>query len=373
MIDNIAVKYFKCFRDSKFDLRSLTVISGMNSAGKSTVLQSLILLSDLLNDDLLQATVNLNRTGLRLGSAGEILNEYAPDNALSFGVTSGVERLEVVLEQVARTDLSFNLKSLTLAKGRSRFRYDPLRKTRTSLSGNVIQSLENLKWISSDRLGPRDLFPLKDIRALRSVGCDGRDAASRLFWLQENPVIDGLTLDHVPNTLYHQLQARLSEIFPGAEFKISRPDNGLSVALRFRASKKSDFRRLSNVGYGYSQIFPILVELLTAKIGDIVLIENPEVHLHPKAQQQLSFFIAQSAMAGVQVVVETHSDHVLNGVRLAVHRKVLDPNQVFLHFLSRNLDGEIVMESPLFRPNGKLSSWPDGFFDQYDIALSELL
>lgn len=121
------------------------------------------------------------------------------------------------------------------------------------------------------------------------------------------------------------------------------------------------------MGFGLTQVFPIIVAALSAKAGDILLVENPEVHLHPAGQALMGQFLSQVAGAGIQVIVETHSDHILNGVRRAVKSEGLPPNQVAIHFFRpRTLEGGAQVISPQIDKTGNLDTWPDGFFDQFD-------
>jgi len=106
------------------------------------------------------------------------------------------------------------------------------------------------------------------------------------------------------------------------------------------------------------------------------LLENPEAHLHPRGQSQMGNLLAQAAAQGVQIILETHSDHVLNGIRLAVHDGKLDPDATRLHFFQiRESQGQFVSEvvSPQMNRRGKLNKWPDGFFDEWDNSLESLL
>ena len=100
------------------------------------------------------------------------------------------------------------------------------------------------------------------------------------------------------------------------------------------------------------------------------MIENPEVHLHPAGQTAMGVFLSEVAAAGVQVVIETHSDHVLNGIRRAVKSRMLASGDVALHFFQPRLEGETQegpqVQSPVVDANGNIDSWPDGFFDQFD-------
>ena len=107
-----------------------------------------------------------------------------------------------------------------------------------------------------------------------------------------------------------------------------------------------------------------------------MLIENPEAHLHPKGQFMMGELIARAASAGIQVIVETHSDHVLNGIRVAVHDKVINPDSLKIHFFSRLEEAgrmKSKVESPVIDKNGRLDQWPEGFFDEWDKSLERLL
>ena len=106
--------------------------------------------------------------------------------------------------------------------------------------------------------------------------------------------------------------------------------------------------------------------------GTLCLIENPEAHLHPRGQTRLAELAARAAAAGVQVFIETHSDHFLDGVRLAVRDGLISPDQTAVHYFERR-DGRTVVTSPEIDADGFLPHWPEGFFDQRDDNLARLL
>ena len=133
-----------------------------------------------------------------------------------------------------------------------------------------------------------------------------------------------------------------------------------------RTSEDTDFHRPVNVGFGLTQVLPIVVAALSANSHDILLIENPEVHLHPAGQALMGQFLADVASAGVQVIIETHSDHILNGIRRAVRSKILKPDQATLHFFRPRKDNQSQVISPQLDETGNVDIWPEGFFDQYD-------
>ena len=140
-----------------------------------------------------------------------------------------------------------------------------------------------------------------------------------------------------------------------------------------------------NVGFGISYILPVLVTLLSAEPGSILIIENPEAHLHPRGQSEIGKLIAETVARGVQVFVETHSDHVINGVRVAVKKGVVKPEDVNIAFFERKPhdvtreDGtpqrEIYSEVTNIKvdANGSLSEWPKDFMDEWGIQQMKLL
>ena len=142
--------------------------------------------------------------------------------------------------------------------------------------------------------------------------------------------------------------------------------------LQFRLSEIGAWRRPVNIGYGLTYAFPILVAVLAAEQGHLVIIDSPEAHLHPYAQSQMGRLLAHFAAAGVQILVETHSDHMLNGVRLAVKDRALSISSVRLHFFTRASHDSHGVISPEIGPDGRISEWPDGFFDQAEKDLSIL-
>jgi predicted ATPase len=118
------------------------------------------------------------------------------------------------------------------------------------------------------------------------------------------------------------------------------------------------------------------VAVLASEPGTLILIENPEAHLHPKGQSKMGELLALAASCGVQVVIETHSDHVLNGIRRVVHAGKLDHNDVQLHYFQRQeKEGQAFTEvvSPHIKRSGRIDKWPDGFFDQMEKDLMELI
>lgn len=172
-----------------------------------------------------------------------------------------------------------------------------------------------------------------------------------------------------------QFNAWASELFPGVQGNAQTIEKTNLLRLELRIGDIGDWRRPSNIGYGLTYAFPVIVAGLLAKPDQILIIDSPEAHLHPLGQSQMGRFLAQVAAAGVQVIIETHSDHVLNGIRLAVRDKNIVPEKVAVHFF--NHPGVVStclsrVVSPLVDSQGNLSEWPNGFCDQSEKDLARL-
>jgi predicted ATPase len=122
-----------------------------------------------------------------------------------------------------------------------------------------------------------------------------------------------------------------------------------------------------------SQVLPVLVALLVARKGQLVYVEQPELHLHPKAQVALAQVLAEAAQRGVRVVAETHSALLLLGVQTLVAKGQLDPNLVKLHWFTLDEDGCTTVASRDIDEAGAYGNWPQDFGDVELKAQSDYL
>jgi predicted ATPase len=124
------------------------------------------------------------------------------------------------------------------------------------------------------------------------------------------------------------------------------------------------------MGFGVSYTLPIVVAAMTATEGGLLIVENPEAHLHPAGQSEMGVFLARMAAAGLQIVVETHSDHIINGIRRAIgNERFLPAARAIVHFFA----DETSNSQPLdFTAAGGIALWPAGFFDQYRLDVQRI-
>ena len=127
--------------------------------------------------------------------------------------------------------------------------------------------------------------------------------------------------------------------------------------------KTTDTVSIADVGFGVSQTLPVLVALLVAQPGQLVYIEQPEIHLHPRAQTALAPILARAAERGVRVVVETHSALLLRAIQTLVAKNELSPELVKLHWFHRSEKGATEITSADLDQNGAYGLWPEDFDD----------
>ena len=125
-------------------------------------------------------------------------------------------------------------------------------------------------------------------------------------------------------------------------------------------------------------LFLCLLLCLKAQPGDLIIIDTPEAHLHPRGQSKIGELLSKTAADGVQVIVETHSDHIINGIRLSVLDSVIPPEKTnFVFFKLVQGENDLTYSTEISRPNlnnlGQFDFWPDGFFDQWNISVKQLL
>jgi predicted ATPase len=235
------------------------------------------------------------------------------------------------------------------------------------------------QYLRADRISPAVTFPRSHEMSIRRgfLGTGGEYAVDYLLHHQDEPVsTPALQYPDTPIRLLAQVEAWMGEICPGVRVRaeaIERTDLA-RLGFQFTQTKQlsSELRRPTNVGFGLTYILPVVIACLTAKPGAMLLLENPEAHIHPQGQSAVARLTCAAAASGAQVVVETHSDHILNGVRLSVKRGLLPAEDVVLQYFRREGFG-IDIVTPTMGSDGMLSAWPAGFFDEWDRSLDQLL
>lgn len=419
MLSKINLKNFKCFqKPQKFPFKQINLLTGTNGRGKSTLLQSILLMRQYFNFNSFTNELILNGDCVRLGNFQDIKNsnaaskeaiimqyefkntmfnflskkyyeykdvfEYSFVENIEDDMTAKID--EVLYSLVINSNFEYQEK-LNLNQTDSNpkqqimllsFLSSEIPKKRNKILSEissidvkeVIHKSRDMLWyfkyihyIAADRIGPQDFYLRNDLGDFPNVGAKGENTINLLYKKAEEVVNPALCLGDDAQTLLTQTEEWLNYIFDGAKLEI--PKSRIIVLEPLFNTNLSKYRyKASNIGFGYSYILPIIVSGLIAKSGETLIVENPEAHLHPKAQSRLTKFLAKVSELGVQVFIESHSDHILNALRIAVLDNIITSYQANILYFPQEI-GEPIVQITI-QPDGKIEQWPAGFFDQMD-------
>jgi predicted ATPase len=223
-------------------------------------------------------------------------------------------------------------------------------------------------YVSANRLGQEVSLPISSSdNILESKGENVLQIIENNFDKKINPILRHENAEG--DDFLHNLRAWLGVISPNIRFdyqieKLS--DTSYALYNKHRAT---------NVGFGLSYTLPIITALLLGSItqNSLVVLENPSAHLHPKGQTEIARLISLCVEAGVQVIVETHSDHLFDGIRIYAKNNHGFAQKVNLYWFELDEHHNTSVEAALLDDNGRLDNWPPGLFDQFEINASKLL
>lgn len=241
----------------------------------------------------------------------------------------------------------------------------------------IIQDFLNFEkrhvyYLPANRIGPEDSY-LKNFDRVNFLGNKAEFIIDFLYKNRKQEVAPSLIADNASITLEYQVNFWLRKLF-GITNTIR--DLGLSNSLSMELSLgNAKLVRPYHMGSGVSFAIGVLVSCLSASPDDddVVIIENPEIHLHPKAQSELTEFLCFAANAGIQIVLETHSDHVFNGIRKSIVKKEITNTDVAVHFFQLDENGLSKNNVITLNEHGRVVEHTKGLFDQFDDDLDQIL
>jgi len=377
MIKEIQIQNFKCFQQpTHFRFSKMNLLTGINGRGKSSLLQSLLVLSQSSFKTKGLEELVINDELVSLGNYDDIKNSETPrgENIRFNFVFDSALLSNALLEFTENPDnpLIADCVKIETQLGDKKLLVEPKKANYEWDINTLASSFKKIHFVSADRLGPVKYVDKSVLPEFLHVGPRGEHSI--------NILANSVNLENVNDRLYRGQDAKsliqqtiewMSYILEGAKIEIGGREKESSVLYMLLNNKSNSYSyKPANVGFGYSYILPLVITGLLAKPGEIIIIENPEAHLHPRAQAKIAEFFSLVASIGVQVFIESHSEHILNGLRVAAlnHEIEVAHDELFIHYFNETFcSEELNMDA-----RGKIANWPFGFFDQQEIHLSEI-
>lgn len=377
MITEIKLQNFKCFQQSPtFEFSKVNLLTGINGRGKSSLLQSILILSQSAwrNPDLKRLIINDEL--LSLGNFDDIKNSETPRGEnihFNFKFDSPfISEARIQFSENGDDPLLADCAKIDIVSQENNIVIEPKRKISNEIVFTLSEILRKSHYVSADRLGPVKYVDKTNLPDFIHVGPRGEHTVNILAnSVNLNNVHDNLYLGNDAKSVIQQTIEWLAYILEGAKIDIKGLEKESSVVYMLLNNRNTSYSyKPNNVGFGYSYILPLIVTGLIAKPGEIIVVENPEAHLHPRAQSKISEFFTRVSSCGIQVFIESHSEHILNGLRVSALNPEIDIkyDELTIHYFNESFSAERLKMDD----KGKIPNWPNGFFDQQEIDLASI-
>ena len=362
MIRKVELENFKSHKSTKLDFSNLTVLCGTNSSGKSSVIQALLLLRDASFNSTSFDFSNLKSNLVNIGTAKEALYQFADKDKITFDITTDTQNMLFIS---SITDLTKTIL--------------PVMVTKSMLYKDESLFDTSCQFISAARLSPQNSYEKDDRMDIdNQISYEAGKAERVVQFLDKKRnenVLPEICIPNYATDLLTQVTVWEREISTGVNVIVKDNGNlGYELKYQFNTSLgRTDELSAINVGFGLTYALPVIVSILSAPKDAIIFIENPEAHLHPRGQAKLAELICLAAQAGVQIVIETHSDHIFNGVRKSINKKLIAKENIKVHYFDLGDKNVSINTEIKFADNGRILNYTEGLFDQFDNDLDELL
>lgn len=366
MIKYIQIENFKSLKKISLPLEPLNLFFGMNGMGKSSVIQALLLLRQSYWENHPSNLQCLYTNGdlVSLGTGGDVLCQNSENEKIRFYIQ---------YSDILKYDCQYEVEDLKsdqlMRKNQGNGeRFD------TSLFGN------DFWYLGAEHLGPKKEYSTEKWKkdGINQFGNYGEFVVPFLaMWGEKISVSDKMCLKTgKTNRLIDQVSAWMTEISPGikisAELLPMIEKAKLNISYGGKLQTADPFMPV-NVGFGIPYVLPLIVELLISHSGSLLLIENPESHLHPKGQTMIAKLISLAASGGCQILCESHSDHIINGIRVAVNQGFIDNQRLLVSYFSKNEQHETKIQNIDVDKQGNLDEYPVGLLDEWGNLMSQLM
>ncbi len=372
MINKLAINNFKSHLSTEIQFSNLNIITGMNGVGKSSLIQALLLLRQSCEKDQLR---NLHLVGdyYSIGSIDDAVSQSANESKMSFilqieGLVCSFEYTFDIIKNLSDTYIKLNdYNNLVI---------DKLHEI--SLFNNHFQ------YLSAFRNGPSNSYVANTYLVKEKHQISEKEGRAELiahfideYGNQDIPINNLKYPDSKYFKLIDQINCWMAGISKNVKVNIEKIGNtNYKIEYSYNRLGKTITKPFTskNVGYGITYDLPIVTALLSASPGDLIIIENPEAHIHPFGQSKLMELVCKAAHEGVQIIIETHSDHIINGALVSCHQGLIENQELKVYYFDRD---EELHATKVFNlaveKNGRIAHPPKGFFDQIDIDMQTLM
>lgn len=352
MLSRILVDGYKSIDRSEIALSNFTLLAGINSAGKSSVIQAMLYVIQLKNNYGLQSKVDIGRFM-------DIRNSIKGNREIYF------ELDEWDCEEVRTVKVTLTQKE----NGVSSHLQQP-----SDFSIVDLIKRNKIVYLSVERVGILRTYEL-NTQQERAIGERGEYAYSYLALYGQESIPES-EFAYKPEKIGQSLNNQVNywlEYLMGFHVQTNIIQDVDQVVATYSNAKNNRYYRGKNVGTGVTYMAILVISALACKRDDTLIIENPEIHLHPRAQSRFIEFLAFLSNRGLQVIVETHSDHIYNGMRKCIKKKALQNEKAAAYFFDLDDTMQTRVERIYLNDEGAEENHPYGMFDQFDDDLDELL
>ena len=405
-ITKIAVSGFKSLaKEWTIDIHPLTILAGANSSGKSSIMQPLLMLKQTLEAPYDPGPLLIDGPNVQFTLAEQFLSKLmAEERADRFQIRIETCRLDFfssVRTTFRKGPKGIEIVEMTKAESKYQLLSHQGMTLYPDMSPEEIKSLADQYWTlqgsdavkptrcflrleSQDGHGSVNLTPDLEFRILSSIHLPGlRGNPERTYKpASTGPQYPG-TFEHYAAGIIHEWQETRDERLEtladalhtlGLTGQVGTKKIG-DTRIELQVGRLplppasggegggTDMVSIADVGFGVSQVLPVLVALIVARPTQLVYLEQPEMHLHPRAQVALAQVLADAAQRGVRVVAETHSSLLLLAVQTLVAEGDLSPELVKLHWFTRDENGATKIDTADLDEAGAYGDWPEDFDD----------
>lgn len=343
MIKKIQIKNLKSIKEIEINPKAFNVFTGTNSSGKSTTIQALLLASQNLENK-----YGLNGPLAAIGEFREVRNYI-----------TGADKIDIaIVDDEGCVTLQFGDSEPTVIT------------TEGSLADRLNYSNNHFHYLSCNRIGTKDIFT-RNRTVYKGVGITGEYTIDYLSQNKDEPLEDVMIKDSTNLTLLAQVNNWLNYIV-NASIRVESIIGTDAVKAEY-GIVDGRFSRPQNVGSGISYLISIIVLCLASKRNDIIVIENPEIHLHPMSQSRLCEFLYFISKAGRQIFIETHSDHFFNSIRAGIATGEIEKDNVLIEFFKLGSDNCTRNYDIAIGKYGAIENPIPNLFDQFQADMDKMI